>query len=202
MATAAKQEETAGACPVRAFSVEADHPRNCDLLFQGVQGMRLRSRIISSRTVKDAKTGEETVPGDQAQSLGRYPEIPGMILSVNPGKLAYKVSDPLVNDADLCRKIKRQMDRQQLFRTDTELRGVPEQSASLSEDRMKTLCREIWHMIKNGYVRVVKGTAPTMDDIDKLPGRYLLNPGSMIQNYQPQYEEDLADWVQTLNRMG
>jgi hypothetical protein len=67
---------------------------------------------------------------------------------------------------------------------------------------MKTLCREIVWLLNEGSVRVVKGATPEMDDIDELPGKYLLNPGLRTQTTQPTFEEDYDGWVNQLTRAG
>ena len=60
------------------FTIEADHQRNGQMIIQCIPGCVLRSRLDSSRTVIDAKTGEEMVPKDQARALSELPKLPGM----------------------------------------------------------------------------------------------------------------------------
>lgn len=179
------------------FGIEIDHPRNCDCIIQSIPGMRLRSRITSSRTVKD-KNGEERVPADQAKHLGMYPEIPGMQLHVNPNKAAYQVLDPLHTDPDLCERLKKRIDENSPYRTGSKIKGVQPQNGELDPHRMKTLVREMLRLVKSGEARLSKGTLPTEAEVDGLAGNYLLNPGSLVHNTQPTYEKDWDAWVANL----
>ena len=67
---------------------------------------------------------------------------------------------------------------------------------------MKSLCREVAQLIKLGHMRVVAGAAPDEEDVDDLPGEYLLNPGSRVQTTQPRYEKDFEKWVSNLSQGG
>ncbi len=187
---------------VAPFGIEADHPRNCDLLLQGIVGMRLRSAIDASKPAKDHNTGESYVPPDQSAFLGQFPHIPGMQLHVNPAKLTYLVTDPLHEDEDLCERIKNIMARVTSTRIDGKLKGVADQEGKLDAHRMKTLVREMRWLVTAGEARVVKGVLPEMDAIDELPGNFLLNPGARTQTTQPTFEKDWDAWFDRLTRSG
>lgn len=201
MATAMQEETKRSTGVVQPWGVEADAPRNNDLIIQAISGCRLRGRILASRPVKDVRTGDMMVPTDQATALGRLPPIPGQQLHVNPSKLTYAISDPLNDDEDLCAKIKRTMD-DGAFRSSGKLTGVPNTTGKIDQHRMKTLVREMVRLVDANEATVVRGTAPSMDEVDDMPGDYLLNPGSTIPNSQPRYEKDYDAWVDRLNRMG
>jgi len=184
------------------FAVEADHPRNCDLLLQAVPGLRLRSRITHARQVWDRKTGRFVVPPDQTRHLGLLPEIPGMRLYVDPKSRKYKVTDPLYRNQELCEQIYNALKADGRPVPFSSVRGVPPQEGELDEHRMKTLCRELVRLLDLGHVRVVSGPQPTIEDVDRLPGKYLLNPGARVPNTQPMFEEDWDQWLETLKRAG
>jgi hypothetical protein len=187
---------------IAPFGIEADHPRNADLMLQAIPNGRLRGRISASRTVLDAKTGEEMVPQDQARHLGLLPQIPGMEIHVNPAKCEYVIVDPLASKPDLCEQIRKRMAQAGGTRSVSQIRGVPDQRGTLDEHRMKTLCRELVWLVEAGEAKLVKGVLPSLEDIEDLPGKFLMNPGSKIQNTQPRFEEDWEDWLSQLTKAG
>jgi hypothetical protein len=202
MAATAEREKLAGQSILAPFTIEVDHPRNCDLLLQSIPGCRLRSTIRGDRYITDAKNGEKRIPADQARHLGQLPTIPGMQLTVNPEEMTYKIVDPLSTDKDFCKKLQKSLGHTQGFKIDGELRGVPDKKGKLDVHRMKNLCREVIWLLEAGDVKVIKGSEPTMDRVDALPGKFLLNPGAQVPNTQPVYEEDYDDWVAQLARAG
>lgn len=199
MSTAAKESKVALVVP---WGIEADHPRNSDLLIQCIPNCRLRSAIKASRSVKDWKTGEELVPQDQARHLGQLPPLPGMQLFVDPAKGTYKIVDPLHGDEELCERLTRRIKSAQLLRTKEKLAGVPPQEGKLDKDRMKSLCREMLNIVDAGEAQVVAGPKPDREDVDELPGEYLLNPGSRVESGQPLYEKDLDEYRRQVNVRG
>lgn len=196
MTTATETKSTS--CPVQPFTVEADHPRNCDLLLQSAPGEKLRSRIVANRTVTDNKSGQELIPGDQASALSRFPEIPGMRIKVYPEDKKILITDPLASkkDQDTLDRLRAVLKASPL-RNANEVRGVPERTVSLDVDRLKTLCKELHQLVEIGHARIIQGPKKLeMDKIDKLPGDYLLDPGSRVDNARPRYEKDYERWLQ------
>jgi hypothetical protein len=124
-----------------------------------------------------------------------------MQLHVNPKDLTYVVVDPLANDPAMCARIVRFM-KETMGSSTKEVNGVAPQSGTLDQDRMKTLCREIIWLLTAGEAKVVKGAIPKLEDIEELPGKFLLNAGSQVQNTQPRYEDDWQSWVNNLSRSG
>ncbi len=181
---------------IQPFGVEADHPRNCDLLIQSIPGCRLRGKI---KPVVQTIQGNVATPMLQGQAL---PEVPGMQLHINPAKLTYAIVDPLEDDDAAKQRILNFMRVTQGISADYKIRGVPRQQSELDVHRMKTLCREVCQLLEEGHVRVVKGAAPSRDDVEDLPGKFLLNPGSRIRTSQPIYEEDYDAWVDRLTMQG
>jgi len=187
------------------FAMEADHPRNCDLLIQSIPNCRLRSKIKASRTTivnPQSDTNEPVIPKDQAHHLGSLPTIPGMKLLVNPAKLSYEISDPLFENEILCDRIKSAMKSDDRPFLSDGVKGVPPQQGTLDVHRMKTLCREMANIIEAGEAVVCKGVKPDLEDVADLPGKFLLNPGSRVPNNQPTFEEDLSDYVNNLQKTG
>jgi hypothetical protein len=187
---------------IEPFGIEIDAPRNNDVLMQAIPGVRLRSAISASKPVKNRSNGRMVIPQDQASFLGTFPPIPGMQLHVNPKKLSYTIIDPLADDEDLCEQIKRSMDEASTFRSDGKLKGVETQKGLLDVHRMKTLVREMLWLINSDHAKVIKGSAPDMELVERMPGNFLLNPGSRTPNMQPQYECDFESWKEQLARSG
>ena len=188
--------------PVAPFTIEIDGHNNNDVMLQSIPGCRMRSAISATRYVTDYKTGQPVISIDSAIHLGQLPPTPGMQITVYPDKCSYTIIDPMHTDEDLCDRLQSAINRSTNMRIDGKLRGVPPQKGTLDVDRMKTLCREMLCVLGSNDAKVVKGVAPSIEDVDKLPGNYLLNPGSTIPNTQPRYEKDMAAWVQQLNRTG
>mgnify|MGYP003111461454 FL=1 len=178
------------------FSVEADTPRNGDLLLASITGERLRGRIESNKTVTDQRTGQKMTPIDQAAGLATLPMVPGHILKVNPAEYSYEIVDPLAEDESKLDTVNRGLIAKGL----QPVQGVPKRQGTLDKDRMKTLCREVYHILNADEARWVSGPKFTLDDVDALPGNYLLNPGSQVPNTQPRYEKDFEAWKDNLNR--
>jgi len=187
---------------VQPFGIEVDERNNSDVLLAGIPGCRLRSAIKASRTVKDVVSGQDMIPTDPARHLGKLPPVPGMQLHVNPAKLSYTVIDPLHDDEDLCERIRLAMRSDGRPNRPNKVRGAPPLKGTLDKHRMKTLVRELLWFIRDGDMKVIKGPKPEMEDVDGLPGDYLLNPGSLAKSLQPEYEKDLDEYVDQLTRSG
>jgi len=173
----------------------------CDIVVQSIPGARLRGAVTHLRKVFNPQRNgqEEMAPSG---IIPGTPDIPGMQLHVNPGLCRVKIVDPLRGNDDLCSSILRVLKSQHVLRTAEKVEGVPTREEKLEPSRMKTLCREIFRMVKDDMAVIKKGPPPTMDEIDDLPGHYLLNPGSHVQNHQPKYEKDLENFVENLTRAG
>jgi len=194
MERAEGKQRSAAAVP--AFGVEADHPQFCDLLIQSIPGCRLRSRIRPTTTTVQGQVRAPQMHGHAP------PETPGMQLHVNPAELSYVILDPLNDDEEAKARIKRFLHLTTGARQDTNLQGAKTVKGKLDQHRMKTLCREICWLLDDKSVKMVKGAAPDKEDVDDLPGEYLLNPGMQTQTTQPMFEKDYGDWVDRLTRSG
>ncbi len=189
---------------VAPWGIEADHPRNSDLLLQCIAGQRLRSALDGMKPAKDAKTGEEYVPIDQSKHLAACPKVPGQQLHVNPEKCTYVIIDPLRDNEAVLTKLSRFMASNSGMKSDGKLNGMPKIEGKLDIHQMKSLNREMLHLVNAGEARVVgKSRAPDLDDIEGLPGYFLLNPGSHnIGTTQPRYEKDFPEWIDRLSHSG
>ncbi len=192
---------------VRPFGIEADTPRNSDVIIQCIPGCRLRGAVAAGKMTTDAKTGEKRMPTDETRHLGMLPLIPGMQIHVNPAKSTYTIIDPLHDDEELCRKITRAMreDGRPMAvdeKSGIGVKGVPPQNGKLDPHRMKSLCREILWLLESEHAKMIKGPDPTLENIDALPGHYLTNPGSRVQNTQPRFEKDWSKWYEQLVMSG
>ncbi len=196
MTTATMEQPTKQRSPtiVPPFGIEVDHPQMCDLLIQSIPGCRLRSRIRPTTTTVQ---GQIRTPQSQGHSP---PEVPGMQLHVNPTELSYVILDPLNDDEEAQARVKRYLHLTTGARQDANLRGAKTLKGTLDVNRMKTLCREIVWLLNAGEVKVVKGAAPDMSDVDELPGHYLLNPGIQTRTSQPMFEKDLDERAAHLDR--
>lgn len=184
------------------FGIEADHPRNADLLLISLPNTRLRSAIKPTKMIFDRENGEQITRPTSAGIIDGLPShIPGMQLTVDVPKGQYKVVDPLCDDEDMCEKIQRAMSRQGAFRTDNKVRGVSPRSGTINADQMKTLVREMCRLVDAGEAIVVRGTKPTEEELENMAGEFLTNPINMGDYHQPRYEKDMAAWVETLNRL-
>jgi len=130
------------------------------------------------------------------------PVIPGMQLTVYPEKCSYRIYDPLTDDEDMCDRIQKVMDDRGVFRSSSKLRGVPTRTGTLDQHRFKSLCRELLWLLDANHAKMVKGVQPTMEDVGELPGDYLLNPGSQVNNTQPRFEREWDAWYSRLVQSG
>lgn len=201
MSTDAQTRDVAQSIVVAPFGIEADHPRNCDLLLQCLPNCRLRSALNGAKPAKDAKTGRPMIPLDQAREMSSLIPIPGMQLHVNPLKRTWTIIDPLHDNKPLLLELSRHL-RIMRKATASDFNGVPTSQGELDVHRMKSLVREMFTLVKDSEAVLVKGAMPSMDDIENLPGRFLLNPGARVHNGQPVYEDDLAGWEANLHASG
>lgn len=199
MATATEERSAVTVLP---FGIEADHPRNSDLLIQCIPGCRLRSAISGTKPCVDAKTGDLRVPRDQAAHLGSFPQTPGMQLHVDPAKLTYVIYDPLRENEDLCAKVTKYLREECGASSTTVIKGLPPLEGKLDVHRMKSLCREMVWLVNSKEAKKCKGVVPTLQDVEEMPGHFLLNPGARVQTTQPVYEKDFPDWVERLSHSG
>src|SRR3990167_5674528 len=147
---------------VMPFGVEADHPRNCDLMLQCVPGLRLRSAIDGTKHTIDVKSGMPMVPIDQSKAFASFPKTPGMQIHVNPAELTYSVIDPLHGDKEMCDRLRMYFRNTTGALSGDRLEGVPPRSGSLDLHRMKSLVREMLWLVQAKEAKRCKGAMPTL----------------------------------------
>ena len=125
-----------------------------------------------------------------------------MQIHIDPSKRSYVIIDPLNDDEGAKARIKQFLVATTGMRQNSVLKGADTQKGELDIHRMKTLCREILNLIDEGAVSVIKGATPDREDVDDLPGRYLLNPGLRTQTTQPVYEDQYDDWIERMSKAG
>lgn len=187
---------------VPEFGVEIDHPRNANVLLQCIVGVSLRSAIDGAKPIIPKEGKEATVPVDQLHGMGSIPKTPGMQVHVNPAELTYEIIDPLHGNEELCEKLRLWLVNHSAYDTGKKLDGVITKKGTLDKHRMKSLCRELFWLVDANEAKRCKGTVPSMDDIEDLPGNFLLNPGSRVRNTQPMFEKDFDEWVDNVSRSG
>lgn len=202
MSETVTEKKKSTASKVGHFTVEASDPRLGDVVIQSIPGCRLRSAVKHVKELFNPRgPGKDVITG-KSNIISGIPELPGMQLIIKPGLCRVKITDPLHGDEETCALIKSLKDYATGNKKDGKLDGVPPREEKLDPSRMKTLVREVLYMIENGTVKMVGGSIPEMEDIEKLPGNFLLNPGSRIQNLQPRFEKDFEGWVENLDRVG
>lgn len=187
---------------VEPFGVEVSTPNCGDLVLQSIPGCKLRGANRPTKTVRKVVNHVQQEAEEVATHPFPVPETPGQQIHVNPAKLSYMIIDPMERDERLCDRLNKVVNRNKAVRSDTKLRGVPSQKGDLDAHRMKTLCRELINVVEANEGKVVKGVLPSREQVDKLPGKYLLNPGATLPNTQPRYEEDYDEWVSTIASRG
>lgn len=195
------------AVSVTKFAIEARTPRNQDLMIQSLGKMRLRGAVSAMVETLD-KTREE---GDEdeipvrrmgAKLIEGVGELPGMCLYVDPAVCSWKIADPLYKDEKTMDQVAKAMQRTRgAIVVDRKLRGMKPKSGRLGRDEMKTLCKELLCFIEAGDAKVVHGIAPTSEDIDELPGDYLLNWTNTEKWRQPRYAKDYEKWANRVSQL-
>ncbi len=190
---------------VAPWGIEIDHPRNADVLVQGITNCRLRSSVKAVKDIftKNPDTGEQEITSAPAHLIAGLPSnIPGQQLHVNPADETWKIYDPLAKEEPKLDRIKKAVETQTDMSVSDKLRGISTSTGKLDKDQMKTLLRELFHLVESGYAKVVLGIKPDMEDIDEMPGDYLTNPLNRTDWGVPRYEKDVSEWKDTLNRVG
>jgi hypothetical protein len=184
------------------WAIMADHPRNCDLLLVSLSNSRMRSAVKPIKNIFTREAGEQVQQPASAGMIQGLPSvIPGMELHVNPVDGTFKIIDPLRDNEDLCEKIRRAINLSGAVQVADKLRGMPERTGKLGRDHMKTLVREMCRLVDAGEAVVCKGSQPSEDDLENMPGEFLTNPTNMGGWHQPRYEKDMDAWSESLNRL-
>ena len=189
---------------VMPFCIEAKHPRNCDVAIQCL-GLVLRGAVSATVEIFDKQWSEEDFEEGKitrpaaAKLIDGIGELPGMQLQVDPAGCRWKAVDPLFKDEKRLTRIRKAMKRAGGTSIGDNLGGIPPKEGKIDVHTMKTLCRELLCFIESGEIRVVKGMAPTLEDIEELPGEFLLNASNMMGWHQPRFAKDYEAWVDRIS---
>lgn len=129
----------------------------------------------------------KNVPGRSVgESMSRMPDIPGMRMELIFSKNEIRIFDPLADDPDLLDKINA-VGRDQGI-SSRPYKAVPERKEEMDNDTFKTMVREIVQLVKAESATVVDGDIPKLEAVDKLPGRYLNDPGNTTTQGKAKFE--------------
>ncbi len=189
---------------VAPWGIEIVHPRNADVLVQGIPNCRLRSSVNQVKDVftLNPETKEQEITTAPAHLIVGLPSnIPGQQLHIDPANGTWKISDPITKDEPKLERIRKAVQIHTNMSVSDKLRGVAMRKGNLGKDQMKTLLRELFSLVELGHAKVVNGMKPDLDDIDDMPGDYLTNPLNRTKWHQPKHEKDIDAWADTLNRV-
>lgn len=188
---------------VPPFGIEIDTETNCDMIIQSLPlHDRLRSAVRAGKNILDPETGKRVMLIDPARHLAMLPDVPGQQLHVNPAKLTYTITDPLCKDENLCSEICDALRADERPFMPEKLKGIKPTNGDMDKHHMKTLCREMAYLVEHGYAKMAKGPQPTQEQVDELPGSYLLDPGLKERSSRPLYEEEFDEWYEQLCKLG
>lgn len=168
------------------FGIENVHPNNSDLMLQGVEGgLRLRGPVLKPVI---------------SQTAGQCPAVPGAQLHLNPKTGEYTMRDPLNDEQhiELRSRLQRWLTNSRGVRVTGEIRGAKTITGKLDRNRVKTLCKELAELEAEGHIKAIKGAVPTIEEVDEMPGRYLLNPGARFHNLQPRFVDEYEEYKEHL----
>ena len=196
-----------------AFVIEAQTPRNQDILIQNLDGMRLRGAVRATTEVFDRSWKDEDAEDDYeemapvtrpapAAIIDGVGELPGERLFVNPETGEWKTMDPLREKKNTLERIRMAIRRTFGFAViGQRLLGMKPRKGTVDPDRMKSLLVELLCFVEAGEVKVVKGRAPSREEIDAMPGRVLLNWMNRQGWKQPKYDDQIDEWGRKINQL-
>jgi len=190
MTTPKKETPSVAAARLESFVVEfgdlycRNHTIGC---------LRLRARGAWSIT----KLHQRPIGGrDIGTAMSSMPAIPGQRLRVVPKEMKAYLEDPLADNADLLEVINAVAQNARSIWKGAPFKPVPTVELALSNDLLVTLILELHRKLESGNVEVVKGRLPTIEDVQKLPGRELFDPWN--NGRKPTYVEDVPGWHERL----
>jgi len=210
MATEDKERKITAPGP---FVVEAKTLRNQDLIIQNLDGIRLRGAVQATIEVFDRGWQDEDDEDDPdemkmvtrpapANIVDGIGELPGERLYVNPGTGEWKTQDPLFEKKTKLERIRLALRRAIGFGVvGQKLRGMKPRSGKIDADQMKSLCLELACFVEAKEARAVRGQVPTLEEIEGMKGRRLLNWMNRQNWKQPKYADQLEEWERRTNQL-
>lgn len=144
-----------------AFTVEACCERNRNPMFEPT-GVILRGAWRRSEL-----RGAENI-----DELGKFPDIPGLQITIDPVRKTAVVEDPLSHwspqEMDALNQAASAIPGFARVKFKIEPSDVRDK---MSDNDVKTWCYWVWRMVDAGDAKVVKGSLPSVADIEALPGK-------------------------------
>jgi hypothetical protein len=155
-----------------------------------LQGVDIRGRWDTSRMAQ-----REQGMRDLGTAATRIPSpIPGARLAVDIRRAKATLFDPLQTTKE---------GREVLERYNAVAKGIPALRKDckpfetlqyqLDEDQLKTLLYELLRKMDSGCLDIVEGSLPTLQELEKIPGHELYDPGNNSED-KPRYKKDLKAW--------
>ncbi len=128
--------------------------------------------------------------GEVGQSL---PDIPGIHCTVDFRASVVEFTDPAPPEVweDLNRTL--QTAPTAIVGVGQNFGPVNDTSEPVDAHTLKTFTRELLRLVNAEKATVVKGTLPSLEEINELPGRYLFDP-SWHSQWKPQFEDEYERW--------
>lgn len=177
-----------------AFTVEfADE--NCRNMTIKTLRLKVRGRF-SLATLQAREIGGR----DVGAAMSQMPEIPGLRIRIVPKDLKIVIFDPLEKNEELVERINKVFKAARGGATTQEYKAVERTEMDLEKqpDKFKTLICELARMKESGTIKVHDGKFPTEDEIEKMPGRELFDPGN--DGRKCRYKDEYEEWAAGLDR--
>ena len=176
---------------VAEFTVEFGDAKNRSVVIKTIR-QTVRGHF-SLRKFYDTDQGGR----DVGPSMQRVPDIPGLFMTVSPKDDKATIYDPWEKKPEMWEKLNAALRTAHAARSG-KYGPVERSEMNLSKDQIKTLCLELLKkVVDGGSARVVKGTMPTLKQIQAMPGRELNDP--MNSGRKPRYVDEVEGWEQRLD---
>ena len=175
------------------FTVEFGDAYGRNFMFGSLK-MRIRGRFSIAEMMARPGGGPNV-----GQAMAQMPTVPGIHLDVNCKTGEYRLWDPLEEpgNARLVDQIAAVMKNASLSQGNEKFKGQDEMSGKMDDDRLKTMVAELIRMYDNGSIRVISGTLPKQEEVEKAKGR-ILNDLWNSSAHKPKYKDQQEAYVQNL----
>ena len=132
-------------------------------------------------------------------AMATMPDIPGQRLEINFQERKLRIFDPLTEDAAKMDQVNHVVNKASVAKG-RQLGPVPEQNTTLHADTLKTLLLELLRFQEEDKLIVVSGRFPNAQQIEKMPGDELFDPGNSSR-FIPRYKRDYDDFAAKVNHL-
>lgn len=130
--------------------------------------------------------------------MSGMPDLPGIHFTLDLRRSKLRIFDPLEKRPDLLAAHDKVSEKvRQIKPTDSKSSAVAERIMDLSPDQMKTLVMEIGRNLGHVY-RIVEGTFPSDEEIGRMPGRRLHDPGNSNAR-KVKYHDDAEEHYRAMD---